>query len=125
MFPKADQFRAGCAICILLTDRLLSECQRIAGWYILCELFRSDTHSTNPFLPVFVDNFRHRSSVIEKLLLTHLLSATAPNKDVRELTPACVDCRQKEVHQRHPGLQRDRERVTVTVVGCILSYPAP
>lgn len=56
--------------------------QRIAGWYILYDVFRSEVHGTNPFLPVFVDCLRKTASNAEKLLLVHLVTSPAFAREV-------------------------------------------
>ncbi len=68
----------GCGIALSCACLL----QRVAAWYILCELYRNDGYATNPFLPVFVENFRRQTSVPEKHFLALLLSSTASNKEV-------------------------------------------
>jgi hypothetical protein len=64
--------------------------QRISGWYILYDLFRSDLHGTNPFLPIFVDCLRQTSSNAEKLLLVHLVSSPSFAREVRRAL--CSHC---------------------------------
>lgn len=90
LFAKSEHFRAGCAICILLADHLLTNTQRVAGWFILCELYRNDGYATNPFLPLFVDNFRKQSTVAEKQFLAHLLSSSTSNKELAKKSSKAV-----------------------------------
>lgn len=123
--PQADHFRAGCMLCILLEDNLLTpgqvSCrqprsapprfqhspvvsarlslfrllpllvQRIAAFFVLCELYKSDSHGINPFLPVFVDSIKLRSSPAEKQFLVHLLVSASSSKNASGKTPhACL-----------------------------------
>jgi hypothetical protein len=62
---------------------VVPSCQRIAGWFILYDLFRSDVHGTNPFLPVFVDGMKKATSTAEKQFLVHLATAPAFAREVR------------------------------------------
>lgn len=73
---------SSCTARLCLVPPLCLCVQRVAGWFILCELYRNDGYATNPFLPLFVDNFRKQSTVAEKQFLAHLLSSSTSNKEV-------------------------------------------
>jgi len=51
-----DYFRVGCAIAILLQhkDLLPGPYQRLAGVYLLYDMYRSDPVAANPFCAVFI-----------------------------------------------------------------------
>lgn len=50
----------------------------MAGFFILTELYRSDT---NPFLPIFLATLEKTASVVEKQFLVHLLCAPPSNRE--------------------------------------------
>ena len=50
IFPKTDHFRAGCAVSVLLTDRLLTLSQRIVAWYILHTVYVMQASCVNSLL---------------------------------------------------------------------------
>jgi hypothetical protein len=58
-FSRGDYFKLGCALCVLLGDRLLTRPQRLVAFAILCELYRHDKDGgnggANPFLPFFLE----------------------------------------------------------------------
>lgn len=102
-FTKNDHFKLGCSICILLQDNLLTSSQvtrssdrlscttclwpwlivqRIIGFSILCELYRNETVSTNPFLPVFLETLEKGNDLCEKKFIVHLLTSTPANREV-------------------------------------------
>ena len=76
-FPKADVFKIGATITILLQDGLLTRTERIVAFYILCDLFRNVSSDTNPFLPVFLEALeRDSTQACEKRFLKHLILST-------------------------------------------------
>jgi len=77
-FNKADQFKVGCCIYLMLQDNLLPKLtNRIAGFWILYDLYKGEPIASNPFLPIFVDTLQQKDSieVAEKNLLLQLLGA--------------------------------------------------
>lgn len=86
-FPKADHFRAACAVCMLLEDNLLTAAQRIAAFYVLCDLYRQEPLGVNPFVPVFVQSLEHRSSPAEKQFLVDLISSAPASRESAAHTP--------------------------------------
>ena len=51
-FTKPDQFKAGCVICMLIQDNLLTQTQRLVGFYLLYDIYRQETEATTPFVPL-------------------------------------------------------------------------
>ena len=54
-FPKSEQFKAGCAICMLLQDNLLALNERMVGFFLLYDMYRQTSAGTSPFVPVVLD----------------------------------------------------------------------
>lgn len=82
-FNKNDHFQAGMTICILLKDQVLSQCERILGFCILCDLYRNESHESNPFLPMFLDTvLDEKVKLGERKFLMHLLSSAPSNCEV-------------------------------------------
>ncbi|XP_014775637.1 CCR4-NOT transcription complex subunit 11 [Octopus bimaculoides] len=67
-FQKADHFKVGMALVLLLQNRdlLPNPTQKLAAIFLLYEMYRNEPAANNPFAPVFV----------------HLLKATPENQDV-------------------------------------------
>ncbi|TDH71769.1 hypothetical protein CCR75_003862 [Bremia lactucae] len=80
-FTKNDHFKVGCTICILLQDNLLTSSQRIVSFSILCDLYRSEGTTTNPFLLVFVDALEKGSDLCEQNFIVHLLTTSGAPRD--------------------------------------------
>ena len=74
-FPKNEQFRAGCAICMLLQDKLLSLPQRLIGYYLLYDIYRSETQQISPYVPVVLDAIQSTDDGRERRFLLHFLSS--------------------------------------------------
>jgi hypothetical protein len=83
-YAKKDHFRIACSIYLLLQNGVLSLGARLAAYFLLYDMYKSEPLQSNPFLPIFVAPFRNPASssalVIENAFLTHLLSS--PQKDV-------------------------------------------
>jgi hypothetical protein len=80
-FTKPEQFRIGCGICFLLQDQMLTKCQRIAAFSILCNLYRTELTGKNPFLLFFLDSVEQGNDPIEKKFLIHLLCSAPSNRE--------------------------------------------
>ena len=88
-FSRQDSFRVGSAIVLLLRmrDLLPSPSQRLAALFLLHELYRSDSASSNPFILFFVEMLQpsmegcHQSvSLIERWFLVQILAPTLPRE---------------------------------------------
>jgi len=107
-FPKQDHFKVGCCIYFLLQENLLgggegvsSIAPRIAAYYLLYDLYRTEPLASNPFLPILIDTLQQlqgnekgaisdiQVNYGEKNFLIHLLQGTLPKelskKSTREL----------------------------------------
>jgi len=76
-WPRAEQFKVGCAICILLQDQLLSSIQRFSGFYLLYDIYRCESNlATTPFVPAVLSSLEdpQTSSIERKFLLEFLIS---------------------------------------------------
>mmetsp|Transcript_60447 Transcript_60447/g.112259 ORF Transcript_60447/g.112259 Transcript_60447/m.112259 type:complete len:421 (+) Transcript_60447:48-1310(+) len=80
-YPKSEQFKAGCVICMLLQDNLLSQTQRLVGFYLLYDIYRNETSlSTTPFVPIVLETIERTKDVAERKFLLQFLSS--PAKDL-------------------------------------------
>lgn len=82
-FPKSDQFKVGCAICMLLQDGLLTQTQRLVGFYLLYDIYRNESLPTTPFVPTVleaVERTEKASDLVERRFLLQFL--TSPPKDL-------------------------------------------
>eukprot|EP00928_Gymnodinium_smaydae_P080454 TRINITY_DN64142_c0_g1_i1.p1 TRINITY_DN64142_c0_g1~~TRINITY_DN64142_c0_g1_i1.p1 ORF type:complete len:425 (-),score=87.07 TRINITY_DN64142_c0_g1_i1:133-1407(-) len=79
-FPKAEQFKVGCAICMLLQDRLLTQTQRLVGFYLLYDMYRSESLSTTPFVPMVLETVERTQDLVERRFLLQFL--TSPPKEL-------------------------------------------
>lgn len=87
-FPKSEQFKAGCVISMLLQDKLLTQTQRLVGFYLLYDIYRNETTlPTTPFVPIVLETVEQTEDPIEtKFLLQFLTSPPKelPKQSVRE-----------------------------------------
>merc|ERR1719238_2380219 len=79
-FPKSEQFKVGCVICMLLQDQLLTQTQRLVGFYLLYDIYRNETLPTTPFVPIVLETVEQTSDVVERKFLLQFL--TSPPKDL-------------------------------------------
>jgi len=88
-FPKSEQFRAGCVICMLLQDQLLTQAQRLVSYYLLYDIYRNDRGTeretaTTPFVPLVVEMLETSYDGVERKFLLQFLSN--PPKDLHKQT---------------------------------------
>ncbi|EOD13754.1 hypothetical protein EMIHUDRAFT_422004 [Emiliania huxleyi CCMP1516] len=97
-FARADCFRVGAALCMLLEDGMLPPRHTLAALYILHSLYKSEAPGVHPFMPFLVGRCAatHASSgsggegeasAHERHLLCALLSATPP-RELPQRSPA-------------------------------------
>mmetsp|Transcript_36655 Transcript_36655/g.101835 ORF Transcript_36655/g.101835 Transcript_36655/m.101835 type:complete len:420 (-) Transcript_36655:29-1288(-) len=79
-FPKSEQFKVGCVICMLLQDQLLTQTQRIVGFYLLYDIYRNETLPTTPFVPIVLETVEQTSDMVERKFLLQFL--TSPPKEL-------------------------------------------
>jgi len=79
-FPKADQFKAGCVICMLLQDQMLTQTQRLVGFYLLYDIYRNETLPTTPFVPIVLETVEQTRDAVERKFLLQFL--TSPPKEL-------------------------------------------
>lgn len=80
-FPKSEQFKVGCVICMLLQDKLLTQTQRLVGFYLLYDIYRNETSlPTTPFVPIVLETVEQTSDVVERTFLLQFL--TSPPKEL-------------------------------------------
>jgi hypothetical protein len=81
-FSKQDHFKVGCCIYLLLKDNLLGKLtNRLAAYYTLFDLYRTEPLASNPFLPLFIDTLQKDLEPVEKNFIIQLISN--PPKEVR------------------------------------------
>mmetsp|Transcript_27593 Transcript_27593/g.62809 ORF Transcript_27593/g.62809 Transcript_27593/m.62809 type:complete len:422 (-) Transcript_27593:47-1312(-) len=79
-FPKPEQFKVGCVVCMLLQDQLLTQTQRIVGFYLLYDIYRNETLPTTPFVPIVLETVEQTSDTVERKFLLQFL--TSPPKEL-------------------------------------------
>eukprot|EP00899_Mesostigma_viride_P019607 jgi/Mesvir1/27648/Mv07376-RA.2 len=88
-FSRPDHFRTCCALVILLEDReLLRPGQRIAGLFILAELFRSDRFSQHPFLPLLIEAATNVGALLAERIFVALQLLHPNTREVTRRTAA-------------------------------------
>jgi len=86
-FNKTDHFKVGCAINFLLEDSLLKQIShRLAAFYILHDLYKTEPFSNNPFLLVFLDTLQKSIDPVEKQFLIFIINSSYP-KDFSKRSP--------------------------------------
>lgn len=79
-FPKSEQFKVGCVICMLLQDQLLTQTQRIVGFYLLYDTYRNEQLPTTPFVPIVLETVEQTKDAVERKFLLQFL--TSPPKEL-------------------------------------------
>lgn len=87
-FTRQDSFRVGSALVLLLKmrDLLPSPPQRLAALFLLHELYRSDSTSSNPFSLFFAEMLQSHAegdgtvSMVERWFLAQILAPTLPRE---------------------------------------------
>lgn len=79
-FGKSEQFKVGCAICMLLQDQLLTQTQRLVGFYLLYDIYRSESLPTTPFVPTVLEAVEKTTDLVERRFLLQFL--TSPPKEL-------------------------------------------
>ncbi len=82
-FNKTDHFKVGCALYFMLEDSLIRQTShKLAAFYILHDLYKTDQITNNPFLLVFLDSLQKQTiEPVEKQFLIFLINSSYP-KDV-------------------------------------------
>lgn len=79
-FTKSDHFKLGCVICMLLQDQLLTSNQRLVGFFLLYDMYRTEQQGTTPFVPFVLDALEQSTDQAEKKFLMQIV--TSPPKDL-------------------------------------------
>mmetsp|Transcript_81782 Transcript_81782/g.227696 ORF Transcript_81782/g.227696 Transcript_81782/m.227696 type:complete len:430 (-) Transcript_81782:100-1389(-) len=85
-FPKSEQFKVGCAICMLLQDQLLTQTQRLVGFYLLYDIYRNENLPTTPFVPIVLETVERTNDLVERRFLLQFLTSLPkelPKQSVR------------------------------------------
>lgn len=91
-FSKQEQFKAGCVICMLIQDNLLTQTQRLVGFYLLYDIYRNDSLPTTPFVPLVVEVVEQTNDVVERKFLLQFLSSLPkelPKQSVQSFLQSC------------------------------------
>lgn len=91
-FTKPDQFKAGCVICMLIQDNLLTQTQRLVGFYLLYDIYRQETEATTPFVPLVLEMVETTNDMAERKFLLQFLSSLPkelPKQSVQGFLQSC------------------------------------
>ena len=91
-FTKSDQFKAGCVICMLIQDNLLTQTQRLVGFYLLYDIYRQETEATTPFVPLVLEMVETTNDMAERKFLLQFLSSLPkelPKQSVQGFLQTC------------------------------------
>lgn len=91
-FTKPDQFKAGCVICMLIQDNLLTQTQRLVGFYLLYDIYRQETEATTPFVPLVLEMVEQTHDMAERKFLLQFLSSLPkelPKQSVQGFLQSC------------------------------------
>ena len=106
-FTKADQFKAGCVICMLIQDNLLTQTQRMVGFYLLYDIYRNEGQATTPFVPLVLEIVEQTHDLAERKFLLQFLSSLPkdlPKQSVQSFLLS--DSAENEEHLQHlPDLE--------------------
>ena len=61
-FNKLDQFKIGVNLWCLIKENLLSLTQRLASFYLLYDMYKSEQVKTTPFIPLLLESYEQSKS---------------------------------------------------------------
>ena len=100
-FTKPEQFKAGCVICMLIQDNLLTQTQRLVGFYLLYDIYRHETaEGTTPFVPLVLEMVEQTNDMAERKFLLQFLSSLPkelPKQSVQGFLQSCDPAEQPVV----------------------------
>lgn len=73
-FSKQDQFKVGLTVWFLLKDDLLCSSQRIASFYLYYEMYKTESISNTPFIPIILETLESTESNAEKKFLLDFIN---------------------------------------------------
>ena len=91
-FGKREQFKAGCAVCMLIEDNLLTQTQRLVGFYLLYDIYRHESLPTTPFVPLVVEIVEKTTDEVERKFLLQFLSSLPkelPKQSAQSFLQSC------------------------------------
>eukprot|EP00913_Durusdinium_trenchii_P028778 g26987.t1 len=115
-FSKQEQFKAGCVICMLIQDNLLTQTQRLVGFYLLYDIYRNDSLPTTPFVPLVVEVVEQTNDVVERKFLLQFLSSLPkelPKQSVQSFLQSC-DAEHPAIPDLDAFRRMHQERVSAT-----------
>lgn len=93
-FDRADFFRIGTSLCMLLQDDLLTRTERIVTIFLLHEVFHEksgEVGSNNPFTPFFIHGVERTDvDMGERVFISRLLASVDVNRELGNRTAISV-----------------------------------
>eukprot|EP01087_Luapelamoeba_hula_P015749 TRINITY_DN4743_c0_g2_i1.p1 TRINITY_DN4743_c0_g2~~TRINITY_DN4743_c0_g2_i1.p1 ORF type:complete len:537 (+),score=124.56 TRINITY_DN4743_c0_g2_i1:110-1720(+) len=79
-FPRNEHFKVGCALYLLLQDRLLPGglLARLSAFYVLYDLYASEPLASNPFLPMFIDTLAANDTTLATATVVPSITTSTP-----------------------------------------------
>lgn len=74
LFPKSDQFKVGVTLWYLIKDNLLNLSQRLSSFYIFYDMYKNESVSTTPFVPIILETLQSSNNNIERKFLLEFVS---------------------------------------------------
>ncbi|CAK9073942.1 unnamed protein product [Durusdinium trenchii] len=77
---------------MLIQDNLLTQTQRLVGFYLLYDIYRNDSLPTTPFVPLVVEVVEQTNDVVERKFLLQFLSSLPkelPKQSVQSFLQSC------------------------------------
>ena len=91
-FGKPEQFKAACVICTLIEGNLLTQTQRLVGFYLLYDFYRHESLPTTPFQLLLIEIVEKTTDQVELKFLLHLISSVPkelPKQSAQSFKQSC------------------------------------
>eukprot|EP00013_Stygamoeba_regulata_P009197 CAMPEP_0177672720 /NCGR_PEP_ID=MMETSP0447-20121125/25507_1 /TAXON_ID=0 /ORGANISM="Stygamoeba regulata, Strain BSH-02190019" /LENGTH=400 /DNA_ID=CAMNT_0019180437 /DNA_START=527 /DNA_END=1727 /DNA_ORIENTATION=- len=89
-FARSDSFRIAAGLYLLLLEDCIPYPHRLAAFYILYDLYKTEPLASNPFLPIFVETLKRNDlDYFERNFLIHLIGSLPKDftkKSIRDFT---------------------------------------
>ena len=94
---------------VLLQDNMLTPTQRLVALFLLWDMYKTESITANPFLPVLLDTVVKPTAAWERNFLGYVLSQMVPKELPRKVTKDCIQLLEVAQLQHPPNIDELRK----------------